>query len=423
MPGWFCQGPNRLRSSLALGQPEALGKVRCCGIKNERCMKLTDFQTEPVPSTATEQGLVAAIDLLKSKLRLIAAVTAIAGAMAALVLLFIPSYYTAASTIVIPNQSRSFGSSLVAQLGPIAALTGDLGNKDSSDRYISLLKSNSISDALINKFDLRRVYKKSKVQKLRDKLADNTRFQVLKGGLVTITVTDSDPQRAADIANGYIEELYTLNSRLAVDEASQRRSFYQQQVESAKQQLTADEQRLKEAEEKTGLIQPDAQAKGVIDTIGRLRTEIALKEIELRGMSTGVTPSNPDYIRLQAQLAGLRSELKKVEDSDASGIVGTRNLPSAGLEYARRLRDVKIDEAIVTALLKEFEEARIDEARSAPLVQMVDRAQPADQRAGPPRTAIILAAMLSGLVCAIVYVLWRRRNMRFSHILARVDAL
>lgn len=390
-------------------------------------MKLTDVHIESRPDQGASEGLTSALILLKKNLGMIAAATGTIGCIAGLIVVLIPSYYTSESTLVVPSPNRSVASALMGQLGPIAALSGDLGNKDSSDRYISLLKSNSISDALIKEHDLRNVYKKKRIQQLRDELADHTRFQVLKGGLIMVSVTDVDPRRAADLANGYVEQLYKLNSRLAVDEATQRREFYQQQVDSAKEQLSSDEQKLKDSQEKTGLIQPDAQAKGVIENLAELRALIAEKEIEIKTMATSATESNPDLIRLRAQAAGLRSELKKLEGSDgATGLVGTRNLPSAGLEYARRVRDVKLDEAIVAALIKQFEEARIDEARSAPLVQMVDRAQPPDQKAGPQRVAIILGSMLSGLVGSIVFVLWGRGRMQFSgtakHFLSRVDA-
>src|SRR5947209_2830995 len=350
---------------------------------------------EPLHSRQPNGQLLPALLILKKNVRLLAAVTVAAGILATLVLIFVPNYYAANSTIVIPSKSRSLANSLVGQLGPLAALTGDFGVKDSSDRYLSLLKSNSIADILIQQFNLQSVYKKNKIQRLRDKLADHTRFQVLKGGLITISVTDKDPKRAADLANAYVEQLYKLNSRLAVDEAARRREFYQKQVDSAKQQLTSDEQQLKNAQETTGLIQPDAQAKGVIEAIVQLRTLIAAKQTELRIMETFGTNSNPDIIRRRTEVEGLRAELKKLENSNSeSGIVGPRNLPSAGLEYARRLRDVKTDEAIMTALIKEFEEARVDEARRAPLVQMVDRAQVPDEKAGPERIVIIIASML-----------------------------
>lgn len=389
-------------------------------------MKLTDVHIESRADQEPSAGLVSALTLLRKKLGMITAITGVIGCIAGLIVILIPSYYTSESTLVVPSPNRSLTSALVGQLGPMAALTGDMGNKDSSDRYISLLKSNTISDALIREHDLRNVYKKKRIQQLRDKLADHTRFQVLKGGLIMVSVTDVDPRRAADLANGYVEQLYKLNSRLAVDEATQRREFYQQQVDSAKQQLSSDEQRLKDSQEKTGLIQPDAQAKGIIETLADIRALLAEKEIEIKIMATSATESNPDLIRLRAQVAGLHSELKKLEGSDgATGLVGTRNLPSAGLEYARRMRDVKIDEAMVAILIKQFEEARMDEAKSAPLVQMVDRAQPPDEKAGPQRFAIILGSMLSGLVGSIVYVLWGRSRMQLSgtakHVLSRVD--
>jgi tyrosine-protein kinase Etk/Wzc len=391
-------------------------------------MSLTDIQNESMHDVSNGVGLLSALNALKSKLRMVAVATLVAGGIAGLVLLFIPNYYTAVSTIVLPNSKGSFTNALIGQLGPIAALSGDLGSKDSTDKYISLLKSNSISDALIEEHKLKNVYKKATIQELRDQLADHTRFQVLKGGLISISVTDGDPKRAATLANGYVDQLYNLNSRLAVDEATQRREFYQKQVEEAKQQLSTDEQRLKESQERTGLIQPDAQAKGVIETIAGVRAEIARNEIEIRTMETSATDANPDLVRLRAQQAGLRAELKKLGEPDAvTGLVGTRNLPSAGLEYARRIRDVKVDETIVAALMREFEEARIDEARSAPLVQMVDRAESPDRKAGPNRVAIILASMLSALICSVAYVLLGGSRIKMaaatSKILLRVDGI
>jgi uncharacterized protein involved in exopolysaccharide biosynthesis len=391
-------------------------------------MSLTDIGSESMHDVSNGVGLLSALNALKGKLRVLAVATLVAGGIAGLVLLFIPNYYTAISTIVLPNSKGSFTNALIGQLGPIAALSGDLGSKDSTDKYISLLKSNSISDGLIEEHKLKNVYKKATIQELRDQLADHTRFQVLKGGLISISVTDGDPKRAATLANGYVDQLYNLNSRLAVDEATQRREFYQKQVEEAKQQLSTDEQRLKESQERTGLIQPDAQAKGVIEMIAGVRAEIARNEIEIRTMETSATDANPDLVRLRAQQAGLRAELKKLGEPDTvTGLVGTRNLPSAGLEYARRIRDVKVDETIVAALMREFEEARIDEARSAPLVQMVDRAESPDRKAGPNRVAIILASMLSALICSVAYVLLGGSRIKMaaatSKILLRVDSI
>ncbi len=391
-------------------------------------MNLSDIQSEPTHDVSNGLGLLSVLSALKSKLRMLAVASLVAGGIAGLVLLFIPNYYTAVSTIVLPNSNRSFTNALIGQLGPIAALSGDLGSRDSSDKYISLLKSNSVSDALIEEHNLKNVYKKVTIQELRDQLADHTRFQVLKGGLISISVTDGDPKRAAKLANGYVDQLYNLNSRLAVDEAAQRREFYQKQVEDAKQQLSTDEQRLKESQERTGLIQPEAQAKGVIETIAGVRAEIARNEIEIRTMETSATDANPDLVRLRAQQAGLRAELKKLGEPDTvTGLVGTRNLPSAGLEYARRMRDVKVDETILAALIREFEEARIDEARSAPLVQMVDRAQSPDKKAGPHRVAIILASMLSALIGSVAYVLLGGSRIKMAaatnKILLRVDGI
>ncbi len=372
-----------------------------------------------------QHGIVGALHILKRNRRFLVITTLAAGLLSGVIAWFIPSYYVAVSTILSPVQNRSIANAIIGQIGPMAALAGgDFGLRDASEQYTSLLHSRTIADNLIEMHHLKDVYGHKDMEDLREKLSAVTKIQVLKGGLISISVTDSNAQRAADLANSYVEQLYQLNSKLAVDEASQRRLFFEHQLDAARQQMNDDEQRLRGTQERTGIVQLDAQAKATVESAAKLRAEIAAKEIEIGSMRTFATDTNPTLIRAEQELSGMRAELKKSQgSSDADGPLSVAKLPTAGLEYTRRVRDLKFDEAMVEALVKQYEIARIDQAKSAPLVQVVDGANVPTKRAGPPRLAIILCAMLSALVGMVALVFFRAGAGQRETFLSRLDRL
>jgi tyrosine-protein kinase Etk/Wzc len=213
--------------------------------------------------------------------------------------------------------------------------------------------------------------------------------------------------RAAEIANAYVEELDKLTNSLAVTEAAQRRLFFERQLKQAKDDLTEAEIALKLTQEKTGLIKLDDQGRAIIEAVATLRAQIAAKEVELRALRSFATEQNPDYVRNQQQLAGLRAELIKLERSHTSGagdiLVPTGKVPEAGLEYVRKFRDVKYYEAIFELLAKQFEVAKIDEAKDAAIIQVVDKAIKMDRKSRPKRAVIAIAATSIGAFIAVVW--------------------
>jgi uncharacterized protein involved in exopolysaccharide biosynthesis len=252
------------------------------------------------------------------------------------------------------------------------------------------------------------VYRDKKMSDGRLDLENATSITLGKEGFVTISVEDKDRSRAPKIANAYVEQLRKLTQDLAVTEAGQRRLFFERQLELAKNNLADAEQALKETEQKTGLIQLDGQAKAIIEAVVKLRALMAAKEVELHAMRLFSTEQNPDVILGEQQLSGLRAQLALLEkQSGGPGNVQVPvgNVPEAGLQYVRKLRDVRYAETIFDMLAKQYEAARLDEAKTAAIIQVLDPAIEPDRKSSPPRTLIILIVTLLGFFGSAGYIL------------------
>jgi capsule polysaccharide export protein KpsE/RkpR len=273
-----------------------------------------------------------------------------------------------------------------------------------------MLTSRTIGDNLINRFDLQKAYRVKRYQDAEKKLRQNSEVIATKEGLISISVTDRDPKRAAEIANAYVQQLYNVNQNLAITEASQRRLFYEQQIKAEQRQLSSAELALTQVQEKSGLLQPEAQARAIIGGIADLRAQVATHEVQLRTMRSYATENNPELQRAETELAGMRSELAKLEHSNAAAgngnlAIPARQMPEAELEYLRRSREVKYHEALYDFLGKQLEAARIDEGQNAILVQVVDTAVAPESKSGPKRLLIVLVSTTAVFLVACLAVL------------------
>jgi tyrosine-protein kinase Etk/Wzc len=386
----------------------------------------TDIPTEkqealptisPVPGVHNREDEISLLDLLivlAKRKRLIFAMTLVCGALGLVVALLLPKRYTAVATILPPQQNSSMASALASQiggLGAMASLAGrDLGLKNPNDMYVAMFSSQTVEDAMIRRFGL--------MQEYRQKYPSTTRkafehyFTVdgnSKDGLIHITVEDKDPKRAAEMANAWIEEFRKLSQTLAISEASQRRLFFELQIQQARDNLANAEEALKRTEQTTGVIQMDSQARALIESAVTLRAQIAAKEVQLQGMRTYATDQNSGIVEVQQELDGLRAQLARLggsEDSTPGGmIVPEGKVPQAGLEYIRKLRDVRYYETIFGIIARQFEMAKLDEAKEGAVVQVVDPALTPDRRSFPKRGLITLAAFGAGLFLGVVLAL------------------
>jgi uncharacterized protein involved in exopolysaccharide biosynthesis len=369
----------------------------------------TEETKEPIPPTADDDeiNLLDLLIVLAKHKRMIATVTFGAALLSVIGSLLLPNIYTGTAKVLPPQQSQSTAAMLLGQLGGLAGLAGNsLGIKNPNDLFVGMLKSRTVADNIIARFELQNVYDRDTMVETRKDLADNSTITAGKDGLITVDFDDEDPKRAAAVANAFVEELDKLTQSLAVTEAGQRRLFFERQLQQAKEDLSKAEVALKVTQEQTGLIKLDDLGKAIIESVAALRGQISAKEVELRAMRTFTTENNPDYVRVQQQLAGLRSELTKLERARISGegdiLLPTGKVPEAGLEYLRKFRDVKYQETIFELLAKQFEVAKIDEAKEAAIIQVVDHAIAPDRKSKPRRALIVIAAtLISGILISL----------------------
>ena len=353
----------------------------------------------PPKSTDYEISLLDLVITLAKHKKIIFGVPLITALFVAILSLLSPDIYTA-STQIMPPQQQSGASSPFGQFGALTGFPGfSFGLRNPADIYVAMLKSRTVSDNMIKRFQLQFVFKTKLVTDTRKALENASSIVASKDGFIVVKVDDTNPKLAADMANGYVEELQKLTQVLAVSEASQRRLFFEKQLLQAKRALVDAELSLKKIQEKTGLLQLDAQAQELIRAGAELKGQIAMKEVELGAMRTFATGNNPDYIRTQQLVGGMRNQLAKIE----TGSVSTSKAPEVGLEYLRKVRDLKYAETIYDILTKQIEIAKIDEAKEGSLIQILDKAVVPDKKSKPKRSLMVLLATVSAGFFTLLY--------------------
>jgi tyrosine-protein kinase Etk/Wzc len=362
---------------------------------------------------AREDGEISFLDLLivlAERKRFILLVTAVSAILAVVVSLLLPARYSANVTLLSPQQNTSMGAALASQLGSIggvAALASNgLGLKSSNDTSVALLRSRTVEDAMVVHFGLMQEYRTRNLSDARKIFEKHSSVDgTNKDGLIHISVEDRDPRRSAELANGYVDQFRILSQSLAITEASQRRLFFEREMEQSKDNLANAEEALKQTEQTTGVIQPDSQARALIESGASLRAEITAREVQIEGMRTYATGENSQLVQAERELSGLRAELAKLsgsaESPDGELMVPKGQVPEAGLEYVRKLRDVKYNETVFDILARQFEIAKLDEAKEGAPIQVVDAAVPPDERSFPERSWIVLAAAAVGFLVGI----------------------
>ena len=386
------------------------------------------FSGEPSATGAAmandEISLLDLLIVLAEGWRLIFWITAAFAVVAVIVALVLPKRYTATAILLPPQQNSSLGAQLASQLGSLGSVATLAGGgssllKNPNDMYVGMLRSRTVEDAMIQHFGLMQEYREKYLSDARKKFeAYATVDGSGKDALIHISVEDRDPSRAAELANGYVDQFRNLSEHLAITEAGQRRLFFEQQLKQANQNLADAEEALKETEQKTGVIQLDSQARALIESAAALRAEITAKEVQIQGMQTYATGENAQLVEAQQELSSLRSQLAKLggnADSADNIIVPKGQMTSGSLEYVRKLRDVKYYETIFDVLARQFEVAKLDEAKEGSLIQVVDPAIPPDKRSFPKRGLIVICAIAAGFLIGIMTALFQAGFRRLKN--------
>jgi uncharacterized protein involved in exopolysaccharide biosynthesis len=368
---------------------------------------MSSQDSNPIERDEEDSSVLDFFLTLARRKKLVLGLPATASVLALLISFALPNWYTAGTKIMPPQQSQTNAVAILGQLGALAGggASQALGLKNPSDVYVSMLKSRTVADALLQRFDLLHLYGEDLMLDARRELAHNTSIVAGREGIITIEVDDKDPKRAADMAAAYVEELRNRTLNLAVGEASQRRLFFEGQLKKARNDLTLAEMELKKFSESAGLMNPQGQLSLTVAAAASLRAQITAKEIQLAAMRSFATESNPDMKRIMQEVLGLRSELAKLEKdptvTKGDVMMPFGKAPGVALEYGRRFRDMKYHETLFEVLARQYEIARIDEAKDATLIQVLDASVVPEKKSRPKR---VIIALLAGLLAFIVAV-------------------
>jgi tyrosine-protein kinase Etk/Wzc len=378
---------------------------------------LKDASSWEAPGAGHEVSLFDVLTQLTYRKWLIAKVTATAMLTGVTMCLVLPVRYTATTKIMPPQQTQSTASMMMNQLanigaGSLAAVAGGgLGLKNPNDIYVGLLNSRPIADAVIYRFGLVRAYRAKDMTAARNMLAHETVVVSEKTGFIAVSVTDKDKRRVAEMANAYTDELRILTKNLAMTEASQRRLFYEDQLKQAKEILVGAEVSFQQVQQRKGLVQLDAQAKAMIESLALLRAQVTAREVEVQALRSYSTEHNPELKLAEGELSSLRAEGARMEQRNhSSGFtdLGLGDVPGAGMEYLRAEHELKYRQAMFDLLLKQYDAAKLDESKDAAIIQVVEPAIEPDRRSSLKPPLMILLFTLGGAFagCLLALLLW-----------------
>ena len=366
-------------------------------------MSTTQFVNESEPTVSGLDSEDAGMTLgevasaLRERLTLLTLGPLAVGLVALSCTYLIAPTFTAVTTFMPPQQAQSGAASALAALGPLAGLAGGaVSTANPGDRYVALMQSVTVSDRLIERFKLMEIYESKFRVDARKSLASNVRISFgKKNGLIDVEVDDASPQRAADIANRYVDELRRVTAGLAVTEAQQRRMFFEQQLQQSRERLVQAQQALQASGFNPGALK--AEPRAAAEGYARLKAEVTAAEVRLQVTRGSLTDAAPEVRLQQTTLAALRDQLARTEQAAS---------PAGGPDYIGRYRDFKYQETLFDLYARQFELARVDESREGALIQVIDAATPPEKKTKPQRALIALGTVLVvGLLLAVWVVL------------------
>jgi uncharacterized protein involved in exopolysaccharide biosynthesis len=343
--------------------------------------------------------------IVVENLRLLVIGSIVAGLAALGIGFTISPTYTAKTQFLPPQQQQSSASALVQSMGvgSIGGLSAGLAIKNPADQYIAFLKSQSLQDAMVDRFDLMSRYSSKFREDARKILSENTKITSSpKEGVIAIEVDDSDPTIAADIANGYAEELRRLMNRLALTEAQIRRTFFEKKLKETRSNLSEAEESLRGTGVSRGILKTSPGA--AVEIVARLKAALTVQEIKVASMRGYLAETSPEFLQAMKEMIVLKDQLYSAEKADTS--VGD------GL-YVTRYRQFKYQETLYELFSKQYELARIDESREGVAIQIIDLAQIPEKKSKPNKGRITIIAAISTLLMLLIYIYIKKFIIEF----------
>ncbi|HYS42348.1 MAG TPA: Wzz/FepE/Etk N-terminal domain-containing protein [Geobacteraceae bacterium] len=354
--------------------------------------------------TEQEINLLELVQVVAKRKGLIVRLCAAAAVISVLYSLTLPNIYSAKATVLPPQRESGGGlAAMLGQAGGLAGLAGAGGLGGSGDLYLGILKSRSVADAVIKRLDLVKVFKTKTPDEARNALEGAVKMQAGKDGIIAITADSKDPKMAAALANAFVDELGRKSVQLNLTKAGTERVFLEKRLEVVREDLKRAEEELKSFEEKNKAVKVDSQAAASIEGIARMKAEIVAKEVQLASLRSYQTDESPEVKVVQAAIGKLRSQLGGLAGSGSGGegIPNIGSVPNLGLEYARRMRELKTQEAIYEQLTRQYEVAKLTEAKDSSSLQVLDEAVVPVKKNKPKRSLIVILATVTAFFVSV----------------------
>lgn len=347
----------------------------------------------------------------------------VAGLVAAILVAFlIPKRYESIAQLMPPDSQSPNGLAMMTALsgsaGGLGLLAGDLlGVKSTGALFVGVLRSRTVQDRIVDKFDLRKVYGDSLQIRAREDLSQRTAvMEDRKSGIITIAVTDHDPKRAAAIAGAYVEELNTLIAQVSTSSARRERIFLEDRLATVKLELESAEKDFSQFASSKGAIDIPAQGKAMVEAAAVLEGQLIAARSELEGLKQIYSDNNVRVRSTQARINELQQQLQRLggtpggasDNAAQSATDGSyptmRQLPILGVPFADKLRRMRVEETVFETLTKQYELAKVQEAKEVPSVKILDAPVVPERKSGPPRLFIMATGTTLALIFAILWV-------------------
>jgi len=345
--------------------------------------------------------LVDLAELLARDATRIATWTLAVGIIAALVSLVLPAWFTSRTTVFGPEEVSETRHLLTTLRSLSIPGVRQNVNAQSPETFIAILESRKLRERIVTRFELVKAFRTKGVEDALRKLKKRVWVELENTGIISVTVEDRDRERAAAIANAMVEELDKINVELRIYKARRARQHLESQLAEIRVRLGAAEDSLTLFQIENSAVALDEQAKAAITAFAELEAQAMALRVRKSLIEGYATESNPEYRALVRELGAFEAQLKGFSVSSASELPFAR-LPELGLRLAHLMRDVKIGETLLALLTEDYEQARLDEAKETPVVQILDVAVPAERRSWPKRSILVITAMAIAFVAALV---------------------
>lgn len=368
-------------------------------------------------NNSNSDNLLYYLEVLVRNWRMITKVTIVAFILSVIISLCLPNIFRSTAKILPPQQDSSGLMGLLVGASGMGGMAADLlGKGTPADLYVGILNSDTISDKIIDRFKLMDVYEQKYRVATYKVLGNNVSISVgKKDGIIAISVNDKDAKRAAEIANAYVDELGKLTAKLSITGAVQNRLFYYERLSKAKIDLTNAEDALKSFQRKYKALDITEQAKGTIKGVADLEAQLAMEEVKLAGLRQTLTDGAQEVKSQTAVITNIKTQIAKFEGNrTGAAIPGVSSVPELGQKYLRLMREFKIQETIVELLTKQYEMAKLSEAKDSSSIQLIQEARVSDVKSKPKRSLIVLATTIAAVFGAVLFAFIREVGQRMS---------